>query len=907
MTMDEQLIKKAYFEKYIEGSEEHPVLILGELSLEEGRKEIPDLSYLRFAQGEVYFHHKDYETAIFKWENIQNELEGWAKKNMADAYLELGLPGTAEGIYLSIDTESITLKIETGLQLLSIYMEQGKLERATEIVSAAVALKPDYPEITEIARSFYEENKNWERAVKLAMEEGIRTRETQWFDRLNTYVDAGYTDGNLPDYFNEALKALFDIDRKRFEKLAVSLWSQYRNQPEFIAWVKNFNTLFFDLDASRSEGWRDLSAVYQEAYFELINGTRLVRELSPLIPVHLTNWLKITNPASSLFASSSVMAWSEMFPSSIPSETVRDAEDLILNARKYPSAKEDTLELFEMLLVWSDKNGIEAGNRIQWLMEELATDDTQHIVLAGVSGSGKAGLVNQLLDEELLAGQTSAVVAFKPGDEPQIREISDEEISLIANYEEFQEAAGIRRQNYKREKIIDVRIPNEFLETNGLTLVDTPDISPDNMNVNPLYQYVNFADRMLFVLNQENPLTELEQEVLMEISRLAPDLQVHFLVCRHQPFQDEQEAVDILSRIQVFYPNARLFMFSESYAGEAQKRELAKFLREGIGNPGEERILKLQHYTRIAIHYLLDKRIEMENDLVESVRWNEEMVSKLKGAIHQVQDLEEEKKKYIKEDYLKIKEEIRAEMLKEIPNILRRTSDIIKEDSDFGNLHAKLNDEMNDRVQEYLDTKILRSYYSSLQDWISLSKDEFEQAQFKLDEMSQGFNAMFGEERIVQQCDFKVLDDWKRDADRMTSGIQLEKINFLRSPAQFLLKSAGMLLSVLPQNNAMLYNKYKSYVENEDYSESARSIAKRFFKQFEMFEKSIERDIGLFFRQPLHVLEEAVKESGHEIETSQKALEKMRVKPEVYRDPLNLFEVRLRQYEWMTAAGKQGG
>jgi tetratricopeptide (TPR) repeat protein len=240
--MDEQLIKKAYFEKYIEGLEDHPVLILGELSLEESNKEIPDLSYIRFAQGEVYFHHKDYETAIFKWENINNELEGWAKKNMADAYMELGLPETAEGIYLSIDTESTTLKIETGLQLLSIYMEQGKLERATEIINAAIALNPDYPEITEIGRSFYEENKDWHHAVKLAMEEGIRTREPHWFDTLNIYVDEGYTVGSQPEYLNEALSALFDIDQKRFEKLAVSLWNQYRDQPEYISWIKNFNT-----------------------------------------------------------------------------------------------------------------------------------------------------------------------------------------------------------------------------------------------------------------------------------------------------------------------------------------------------------------------------------------------------------------------------------------------------------------------------------------------------------------------------------------------------------------------------------------------------------------------------------------------------------------------------------------
>ena len=76
------------------------------LFFSEQKRELSDLSYIRFAQGEVYFHHRDFESAIFKWENIQNELEPWAKKNMADAYLELELLDTAEDIYKAITTDS---------------------------------------------------------------------------------------------------------------------------------------------------------------------------------------------------------------------------------------------------------------------------------------------------------------------------------------------------------------------------------------------------------------------------------------------------------------------------------------------------------------------------------------------------------------------------------------------------------------------------------------------------------------------------------------------------------------------------------------------------------------------------------------------------------------------------------
>ncbi len=912
MTLEEQLIKKAYFENYMDGNKDHPVRVLGELYLEENKKDIADLANIRFAQGEVYFHHKDFEAAIFKWENIKGEMEPWAKKNMADAYLELEFLDTAEGIYLGIESESVTLKIETGLQLLSIYIEQGKLDRATEVIKAAVVLDPDYPGVTEIARAFFEEHQDWDNSVKLASDEGVRTGAVQWFDILKTYIDAGYTKGKRPEYFNPALTALFTIDRSRFESLAVSLWKSYREDPDYLDWIKNFNRIFLDMDASRREPWRQLPGIYQETYFELINGTLLIKELSPLIPAHLTNWLKITDASTSLFASASVMAWSEMFPSSLSSEVVRDAEDLILNARRYPSAKEDSIQLFQSVIHWAEENGINPGHRIHWIIDELADISKQHLLLAGVSGSGKSEVINDILGETLMTGPTSSIVAFKYGDDPEILEITDTEIAEIANFEQFQEAAGIRRQNHKQETVIDFKIPNELLRTGGLALIDTPSINRNNIDYNPVFSYANFADSLLFVLNAEDPLTEREQEILMQIHNQAPDLPVHFLLNKVESLYSEQEAAQLvnetLARIHVFYPNAKLLTYAPRQNG-IQLKELSDFIGGMMSSIqlGQERITKLQHFVRRSINYLLDKRIQMENDLVESVRWNEEMVGKLRGAINQVHDLEEEKAGSIKKSYLKIKDDTRAEILAKVPEILRGTSDLIKEDSDFTKLHLELNEEMNDRVQDYLENTVLKDYYSNLQEWITFSKEEFEQSQAYLDEMSEGFNAIYGEERIRQACDFKVLDDWNRDADRMTNGINIDHINFLNraTPSQFLLKSAGKLLGVLPQNHSMLYNKYKSYLENQDYQDTAATIAKRFFKHFEMFEKSIERDVKLFFKEPLIVLNDAVEEAKGEIETSKNALEKMRVNPEVYRDPLNLFEVKLRQYEWMTAAGKQ--
>lgn len=82
MTFEELLIDKLYYKNTFmkEDEFEHPIRVLGEAYLAEQQNELAELSYIRFAQGEVYFHNKDFESAIFKWENIENELEPWAKK-----------------------------------------------------------------------------------------------------------------------------------------------------------------------------------------------------------------------------------------------------------------------------------------------------------------------------------------------------------------------------------------------------------------------------------------------------------------------------------------------------------------------------------------------------------------------------------------------------------------------------------------------------------------------------------------------------------------------------------------------------------------------------------------------------------------------------------------------------------
>ena len=200
--MEEWLIQKKFYETLVNSSEKHPIESLGEIFMEEQKKDVPDLTDIRFAQGEVYFQHLDYEAAIFKWQNITGKLGAWAQKNIADAYFELELYDTAEAIYKSVTTENPVLKIEVWLQLFSLYIVESRQSQATEVIKEAVDFQPDYPNVTKMARTFFEEQKDWNHAIELAVNESIRTKSLVWFDLLKKYIEQGVAQSIATNYFS---------------------------------------------------------------------------------------------------------------------------------------------------------------------------------------------------------------------------------------------------------------------------------------------------------------------------------------------------------------------------------------------------------------------------------------------------------------------------------------------------------------------------------------------------------------------------------------------------------------------------------------------------------------------------------------------------------------------------------
>ncbi|MBY0122061.1 GTP-binding protein [Bacillus sp. S/N-304-OC-R1] len=900
MTIDEQLIRKMYYKTIVEGKEDvHPIKALGELYMEEQQKAISDLSLIRFAQAEVYFHHSDFEAAIFKWENINNELEPWAKKNMADAYFKLEILTTAEELYQSIQSDSGTLKIEVLLQLFSVYVALGKLDLAVEAIKEAVALNPDYPNVTSIAKDFFEKHQDWKNAIELSVNEGIRTGDLFWFDTLQTYAEEGKVRKIEPDYFTEAFVALFKADLARFEKLAVALWKHYQHGELYFTWIKEFNHILLHMEGGSTHTWKELSVVYHDTYFELINGKKLIREISHLIPNHLSNWVKIADSSFSLMAAASALAWSEIFPTSIEHSSISLAEKKISESLRYGNGLEDGFQLFKSVITWARQNGIEIGYRFEWMVKELLDLRAPYLLIAGAAGNEKSGFMNELIGEKVINDSISSTIFFKDDQEMELREISDEGERELAHLSDIDEST---------QTVILYKKPMSILHEKQLAFIQTPGISGVNRFRNDVFQYLQFADSLLFVLNAKKVLTEDELEILVKIREQAPDLPIHFLLNEAGPYGLNQDVIDLAaSKVNTYFPKAQLFAFS---GRNEHLDSLAHFL-VSIGSSKkleEKRTSKVQHYIRKTIKFLLERRVEMENGYIESIKWNEDMVTKLSGATNQLRDLEEDKIRIMKKSFTKIKDDIKLQLMQDIPELLKDSSDLIDEESDFGKVHIHLNAEMNNRIRQHLNETILPVFHTAIHQWIDEATGEFNGAQGFLNEMGAGFNELYEEDKLILACDFKVLDDWRRDADRMTRGnVQLENINILNrfTPSQFLLKSAGRLLGALQQNKSLIYTKYKQYIENEDYSEAAEEVAEQFFHPFELFEKSIDRDVSMFFSPPITELQEAVSESGRQIEESKVSLQEIRENPELYRDPITLFQLKLLQLEWMTTSDEE--
>lgn len=693
MTTEDRLIKKSYYQTILdETSKEHPIKALGRMYMEEMQEEQPELSAIRFAQGEVYFLNDDFEAAIYKWQHpLDKQFIPWAQKNIADAHMELGLLDYAEKYYKEVDTDSLPLQSEVLLQLFSLYIQQGNQERAVAAIKDAVALNPDYSDVTEIARRYFEDIGAWDHALELAVHEAIRTESYFWFDCLEGYAGREFLPSVDPHYFREVLVALYYKDKARFERLAGALWESYRGSDFYFQWLVEINQLLQNHQSDQPYTWKKLPDLFEGAYRYLISGSFLIKDISGLIQDHLTNWLAVSAGEDSFVSSTAVLAWNDHFPAELAAAVVEDAEGQVQQApADEEKAKEEGLALLEDLKKWAKKEG--------------------------------------LLDE---------LTAFmKPK---------------------------------------------------------------------------------------------------LDLQMTEPD-----------------------------HPEA-----------------IRSFIAE-------------------ALAFLVSQKTESEHVMVQEMSDNEELLIELRDYQLQLNDMEKVKSEDLTSAFADLKNKLKERVQTKLPEVLRGSAALVKEDADFSKLPATLNEEMNKRIAQFLRKDALPAFKGDFQAWLEDAEEEFQESELNWQEFNEWANEQWKKEKVTLTGDFQVLNDWQRDIDRTSRGLlRPVEVNIFRrnNPSQLLLKGAGRLFGPLAKNKDMLVNRYKDYIEGEDYGEVADRAVRSFIQQLEIFEDSIEWDVSRFFAPAQDELQRLIEDVEAAIEQQNNALHAMRENPEIYRDPLTLFEIKLKQYE----------
>ena len=177
-----------------------------------------------------------------------------------------------------------------------------------------------------MARTFFEEQKDWSHAIELAVNESIRTKSLVWFDLLKKYIEQGVAQSIATNYFSVMLESLYHIDQSRFEQMAVVLWKNYKYSELYFDWLGTITELISKVEINRGDSWGKLSLQYQDAFSRLLEGKFLIQELKPIIPSLLENWLKISTGEQALYAAAAVAAWNGIFPETIPTLVIQDAE-----------------------------------------------------------------------------------------------------------------------------------------------------------------------------------------------------------------------------------------------------------------------------------------------------------------------------------------------------------------------------------------------------------------------------------------------------------------------------------------------------------------------------------------------------------------------------------------------------
>lgn len=877
MTVEEKLKTKTYYQQFVD-QDKDPAQQLGELLIRELKQEIPDASYIRFSQGEVYFHYKDYEAAIYKWEQITNELAPWARKNIADAYFALGQYDLAEEIYHSIETDSVILEMEIKFQLFNLYYQGEKLAEAGQVIKEAIELNPDYPNLTKIARMFFEETEDWASAVELAKREGLRTGSLVWFERLKSYVHRGFTATLPPEYFADVIPYIYSIDHDLFERFVMALWESYQDTEYFTNWLSVINKIFLHMD--EHPRFPELARLYERTYQDLSGKNLTLEKVKPLIADFLTVWIRIVDGKRAMLPAAALFAWHDKVADSVDVEALRDAEQVLFHETWDTDITGQVEAIGTALIEWGNNHQLIVDQRLLAIHEILQRSDSLNIAIAGM---GRRELFYPLFSEKDYVPTPLVPVLYQSGKETAIYEYGREFTRRIDRKLDAQ-TDGIKTDG----RFFKKTIVHPVLEKANVSLLDFPEIYSVEHEA-----LIEAMDAIVYFLS---PKLDHFQDELLELKWLKkeyPDLIIHAVVARKN-----ETIAEYREDVQKTIGQGKIYTYEQMKDFYNFFQEIRQTLGEKTETTNLQKIIVLMQ--RI-IHDFLQQRVRAEHRLHESIQKKEDILQRLNGAHYQLTDLQTEIGERIANAFSLIKTDLEEDIAEELPKVLQGVAKEIPETIDPATLHVEVNKKMNEKIKVYLHGEILEQLTSRAEEWLVLAKEELEQGRAFLEEIENGFNRMLGEERLRLPCDFQVLDDWQRDVARFTTGsvIQEENILLRYTPGQILLKGAGKVLGNFARGKPFFIQQFKNFIASEDYHQVVTRVSKQFFALFTLMEQGLARDVSLFFADALKAIQQLIADLKREVVEERTELEQLRKNPEKFRDPLTLFEIRLLECRYL--------
>lgn len=811
--LEEQLVDKQYFKQFIK-EVGNPVTILANL-FSNGQ----DIDSIRFAQGEVYFRHGDFETAIFKWDQVQGELTEWAWKNKADAYTRLGLHEDAIFLYESIATESDILQLEISLSLLELYQLTDQNEKVHQVIERAIELDPDYKQVAKKAIEFYKQTEDDDHAILLTIAEVKRTCSPFWVEHIRKYAQLGLMDEFSPNLFIE-LFTLFaneqEIDLQSFILLICERYEQSERQLEWLAKLNDFI-----ISQQGFKQFSDLSTYYQNKYIDFIEGKYSLEVAKKYVPDLLTAWFLLKETPDRMFAGASLLAWSDYYPAQIDHKYYEAAQQFFIDSERIPNIEEKVDGLHKRYEAWMLDQKYPMNEHILRLIKYVQENDaTEYIFVANSNQEGQ------------------------------------EQVENTAKAE------------------------TKYLFQQGNTLYK---------ETGKLKAELAIADQLIYFVSKEETFTE----ELLRLKEDRPGLPISFIFNG----REEENWKEEIEFITTYLTPSKYYFLEDDVCS----------IMNTIGKgKHSEQLAKKLILIRNILESTSNERQKLLQSLQSSIEKLELLIPNLNAGIQQLIELQEKTKISIQSAYQIFISEIKEEVKRNIPDIVKQCIESLIEANEYEQFYEQLMDRLNAKIKEYLTSEVLPVFSSSLHDWEQYSKQEIDTVQAFVREWKENINQMVGENKLIDFGQYEQLTEWENTIQKISAPEMWGsgKIILQRNISRALRKGSTKILGFIPKRNFIFKNVYSSFLEDENISEISDAILNQLFEDSYIFEKQVKRDLGLFLQSAIEEAEQFEEGLIEKLQQKQVRVMELYEKENDFQMMIGLYDIRLRTYEWIYYAAQ---